>query len=490
MQISKLTAAIYCRFIENNFVLALFMKRLLILLTATILFTGCANKSLTRYEALAPVFEHNGCEATINEVKKQQEDLYGDNTEFLYYFDLGVLYHYNGNYKESADNFAKAEKVYDDLYTRSISNEAAAIVTNDNVRPYRARPFEVLVLHEMQIMNYLAQRDVDGALVEVNRALQAMTALYQKDNDKTNDNGFLRYLTAIVYEMAGEKDEAAIAYYKTVKAYNENILNLPKEAREFVIESLRRSDREDDINTLGLNASLETPKAKAALDGQEIIVIGYAGHGPILGELKMSGTYISGGGLNLTYKDGKTGKVESVTTGVPPVAGATNGQTFHISIALPEARSFRSMVHHFNVTVDNQSGIRPEKVMALDKELEMNLKDDFTNTMVRTAIRVVLRTIAAQATKKAVSKSDNIALTLFTSIGTDIAQNQLEKADLRIALFLPNSIQMTRIPVEPGSHEVTVAAEGDANNAVKVFKFNNVNVKKGEKKFLFVPAVK
>jgi len=464
------------------------MKRLILLLATTLFFTACANKSVTRYEALAPVFEHKGIEAAINEVKKQQEDLYGEKTEFLYYFDLGVLYHYNGNYKESAANFDKADKIYDDLYTRSISNEAAAIVTNDNIRPYRARPFEVLVLHEMQIMNYLALKDVDGAMVEVNRAQKAMTELYQKDNDKTNDNGFLRYLTALVYEMAGEPDEAAIAYYKTVKAYNENILNLPKEVREFVIESLKRTDREDDIKTLKLDNALETPKAKAYYDlGQEIIVIGYAGHSPILGELYLSGTYISGGALNLTYKDGKTGKMESVTLGAPPVAGASNGQTFHISFALPEAHSFKSKVDHFNVTVDNQSS-RPEKVMALDKELEMNLKDDFASTMTRTAIRVVLRTIAAQAAKKAM-ETDNAIFNLFTSIGTDIAQSQLEKADLRIALFLPNSFQMTRIPVEPGSHEVSVAAEGDAGT-VKVFNFGSVPVKKGEKKFIFVPAVK
>ena len=465
------------------------MKQLILLLATTLFFMACANKSITRYEALAPVFEHNGFEAAINEVKKQQEDLYGEKTEFLYYFDLGVLYHYNGNYKESAQNFDKAEKIYDDLYTHSVTNEAAAIVTNDNIRPYRARPFEVLVLHEMQIMNYLAQRDIDGAMVEVSRAQKAMTELYQKDNDKTNDNGFLRYLTAIVYEMAGEPDEAAIAYYKTVRAYDENILNLPKEAREFVIENLIRSDREDDLKKLKLDNSIETTKAKAAYDlGQEIIIVSYAGHGPILTELKMSGTYVNGGMLNLTYKDSKTGKITSSNIGAPPVAGASNGETFHISFALPEAHSFKSLVQRFNVTVDNKSGLRTEKVMALDKELEMNLKDDFANTMTRTAIRVVLRTIAAQAAKKAM-KSDNAWVNLFTSISTDIAQDQMEKADLRIALFLPNSIQMTRIPVEPGSHEVSVAAEGETGT-VKVFNFGSVPVKKGEKKFIFVPAVK
>ena len=181
--------------------------------------------------------------------------------------------------------------------------------------------------------------------------------------------------------------------------------------------------------------------------------------------------------------------MQTTTVDAMPVAGASNGETFHISFALPEAYSFNSKVHHFNVSVDGKSGIRPEKVMALDKELEMNLKDDFTATMTRTAIRVVLRTIAAQAAKKAM-KSDNSLLNLFTSIGTDVAQMQMEKADLRIALFLPNSFQMTRIPVEPGSHEVTVAAESENGGKVKVFNYGKVNVKKGEKKFIFVQAVK
>jgi hypothetical protein len=466
------------------------MKRLLLLFVASILFTACANKSITRYEALAPTFENKGCEETIAQVKKQQKDLYGEKSEFLYYFDLGVLYHYNGDYKESAKNFDKADKIYEDLYTRSVTNEAAAIITNDNIRPYRARPFEVLVLHELQILNYLAQKDIDGAMIEVNRAQKAMAALYQKDKDKTNDNGFLRYLIAIVYEMAGQPDDAAIAYYKTVKAYQENILNLPKEVRQFIVESLRRTEREDDINALGLNNAMETPKAQAVFDqGQEIIVLGYAGHGPILNELRLSGTYVNGGLLSLSYKDGKTGQMQTTTVDAMPVAGASNGETFHISFALPEAYSFNSKVHHFNVSVDGKSGIRPEKVMALDKELEMNLKDDFTATMTRTAIRVVLRTIAAQAAKKAM-KSDNSLLNLFTSIGTDVAQMQMEKADLRIALFLPNSFQMTRIPVEPGSHEVTVAAESENGGKVKVFNYGKVNVKKGEKKFIFVQAVK
>ena len=53
-------------------------------------------------------------------MKKDQDDLYGSNSEFLYYFDLGCLNHYKRNFKESAANFAKAEQIYEDLYTSGV----------------------------------------------------------------------------------------------------------------------------------------------------------------------------------------------------------------------------------------------------------------------------------------------------------------------------------------------------------------------------------
>jgi hypothetical protein len=260
------------------------MKQIFLFLACALLLSSCANKSMTRYETLSGPLEKGGFEAGIKNVIKNQEDLYGSNSEFLYYFDLGTLYHYNGNWAQSAENLAKAEQIYDDLFARSVSNEAAAIVTNDNVRPYRARPFELLALYEMNIVNYLADHDLDGALVEVRRAQIAMEALYQKNNKKVNDAGYLRYLSAIVYEMAGEKDDAAISYFKTVQAYEEDPVALPPEAWEFITEYLRGQGREDDIKTLGRTLPVNAFTAKEAQEkGAEIIVLGYAGHSAILG---------------------------------------------------------------------------------------------------------------------------------------------------------------------------------------------------------------
>lgn len=444
---------------------------------------------MTRYETLAPTLEKKGFDATIAEVKKEKEDLYGSNSEFLYYYDLGVLNHYNRNFDESIKNFAKAEKIYEDLYTKSITNEAAAIVTNDNIRPYRARPFELLTMYQFQILNYLAKMDLDGALVEVRRSQIAMNALYQKDKDKVNDNGFLRYLSGIVYDLDNEKDDAAISYYKAIKAYDESKMGVPNEVFEFVTESLRRMDREDDIRALKKKELASTPKASAIQEnGQEIIVLGYAGHSPILGEMYLSGTFVSGGVMNLYYKDGATGQKNSFTLIAPPVAGA-GSETFHIGFALPEVRDHKSRVNHFEVSLDGKTRIKPEKVMAVDEELKRNMEDEKTSTITRTAVRVILRTIAAQKAKSA-TNTGNVFVDLIKNIGVDVAQGQLEQADLRVGLFLPNSFYMTRIPVEAGSHSVSVAAQGSYGETVGVYNFDSIPVKRGQKVLLIVPAIK
>ena len=61
--------------------------------------------------------------------------LYGKKNLFLYHMDIGALYHYAGVYDSSTNHLLQAADIFDDLFARSITNEAAAIMTNDNIRP-------------------------------------------------------------------------------------------------------------------------------------------------------------------------------------------------------------------------------------------------------------------------------------------------------------------------------------------------------------------
>jgi hypothetical protein len=232
-----------------------------------------------------------------------------------------------------------------------------------------------------------------------------------------------------------------------------------------------------------------TPKATAVHEqGQEIIVLGYAGHSPILGEMYLSGTFVSAGAMNLYYKDGETGNRVSFTLVAPPVPGA-GSETFHIGFALPEVRKYKSRVNQFEVSLDGKTRIKPEKVMDVDQELRQNMDDERNTVITRTAVRVILRTIAAQKAKQATNTGNGI-FDLLKNIAVDVGQTQLEQADLRVGLFLPGSFHMTRIPVQPGSHDVSVAAIGPYGETVGVYKFDKIAVRKGQKVLLIVPAIK
>jgi hypothetical protein len=142
----------------------------------------------------------------------------------------------------------------------------------------------------------------------------------------------------------------------------------------------------------------------------------------------------------------------------------------------------------FAVNVDGQMKVSPEKVVAVDAELDKNMKDENATTMVRTATRVVIRTVAAQKAKSATNTGNGL-FDLVKNIAVDVGQSQLEQADLRVGLFMPNSIYVTRIPVDAGKHQVTITALGSMGQLVGEYKLDQVSVAKGQKKLLVVPAI-
>jgi hypothetical protein len=54
---------------------------------------------------------------------------------------------------------------------------------------------------------------------------------------------------------------------------------------------------------------------------------------------------------------------------------------------------------------------------------------------------------------------------------------------------MPNSIYVTRIPVDAGKHQVTITALGSMGQLVGEYKLDQVSVAKGQKKLLVVPAI-
>ncbi|GBU25209.1 hypothetical protein R83H12_01850 [Fibrobacteria bacterium R8-3-H12] len=433
------------------------MQPLILILSFAIFLASCASPAKLRADNVSKTASVGNYEAAIENIEKDKKKFYNSEDSFLLEFDLGVLQHYNKNYKESIEHFAKAEQILEDLYSRSVSNEAAALLTNDNVRPYRPYPFEIQWLYQTQILNYLALGEIDEAVVEARRALLAIQSLQEKEEDKFNESGTLQYLIALSYEWQKSEDDARIAYDNAKKSF-ENSGYTPKLA------------------------------SQVPQNEQEIIVVGYAGLSPILGENKFWGTYAPDGALFLNYKDAN-GQSQTILLAAMNLGGpGFSGSTVTIQFAIPKMVERLSQNSAFVVNVNGNS--KTAEIFSNTKtSIQKDLENNQTTMLIRTAGRVILRTIAANKAKSKIRTGNGLA-DLALNIGTDLATNAMENADLRLGSALPQTIQILRFPVEPGKHSVKIDVLDNYGRKTGSFTEQSVNVKKGEKAFIFAPALK
>jgi uncharacterized protein len=138
----------------------------------------------------------------------------------VWQMERGLLLRAAGRFQESNEAFAAALRRQEDLFTRSVSNEAAALVVNDLVRPYRAPAHELPFLHLYAAMNYLDLGDREGAQVEA-RALSRMLEERVRPGEEGGaaDWGFGRLFAGMVLESGGEWNDAWIAYRAARGAY-------------------------------------------------------------------------------------------------------------------------------------------------------------------------------------------------------------------------------------------------------------------------------
>ena len=432
------------------------MKYLFLL--CAVFLASCASPAKLRDEKIGKPVAAGDYNTAITTIEKNKKELYKSEDAFLFEFDLGVLHHYNQNYEASIKHFAKAEEIIDELYTRSVTNEAAALLTNDNVRPYRSYPFEIQWLHQTQILNFLALGEIDGAVVQARRALLAIQSLQEKEEDKFNESGALQYLIALSFERQKSEDDARIAYNNAKKNFA---------------------------------SSGYTPKLAAQIpeNEQEIIVVGYAGISPVLGENKFWGTYAKDGALFLHYKDAN-GKEQTILLSVPGLGGAGfDGGTVTVQFAIPKMVDRPSQTSAFSVFVNGNSRLT-EPFSNTKNSLKKDLENGEKVMLLRTAGRVILRTIAASKAKSSLIRTGNPLADLALNIGTDFATYAIENADLRLGTAMPLTLQMSRIPVEPGKHSVKIDILDSHGRKTGTFAEQNVNVKKGEKVFIFAPVLR
>jgi len=487
-----------------------------------LLLTGCANRGLVRYEkvvARAAAQDYLDAAAFL---RADKGALYGGQSELLYNMDLGLLFHYAGRYDSSIAYFARAADIHDALFTRSVSNEAASLLVNDNARPYRGRPYEVLWMRVFQAFNYLALGNPDGARVEMRQGQLLLDEIRRKaDAGEYRDDPLYRGTAALIYDLLGERDDAAIAAYHAVKAHRDAQTTVPAGLAELSCRLLAEADRADDIRLLELSCPARPLLKRGVGAGSgEVVVVGLLGRAPALGETSFQGTWIRDGMLVYHYRDadGKTVTDALPAPGLPPSeaekagkGGRTrSGTTFSIKWAMPSLRDapVQSKVLKVAASVatpegsadpaPGDSGLASPALRDLVVTgeawgntrdlLQQDLDANRTALMVRTVTRVLIRTIASEKAK-AELRTDNPLLNLLTNLGTDFLSGQLEQADVRSWFLLPRTVQIARLTVPAGRHTVQVGAQTDEGRTVQA-DTRAVDVQAGGKAFVFFTSLK
>lgn len=135
----------------------------------------------------------------------------------LYLLDEATIFHTAGRYEESIKVFRKAIDLSEELSGPQVGAKTASIVANDNLIPYQGERFERVLMHVFQVLNYLGLGEEREALVEVRR----IDTLFHNDIDGASKkylrNPFATYLSGLVWQANGKRDDARIDFKRTLK---------------------------------------------------------------------------------------------------------------------------------------------------------------------------------------------------------------------------------------------------------------------------------
>lgn len=345
-----------------------------------------------------------------------------------YLLNAGMLKQLSGDVRGSADMLNEAKQRIQELDAISPTEFLGSVTINDTLRSYIPSPSERVLIHAVQIQNYLALGELDSARVEV---LQADLLLreYRKRHNKNAQLASVYYLMGMVFEMGGEWDDALIAYRRAKDQLSAQAI--PKALQQALMLSAYRTGNTQEFNGYVRDfapdaKTLKTLKAKQ-------------GWATVLG----------------VYWQGRSVEKVSSSTAV-----FSNELGRSISLAVPAYESFRfanTQNKHPYALAKSQS--ERDWVMAryLDwqgiESVNDRLQTDLAEALVGVTARMVARAVARHQVKRELVKkhgeqyeSGLLALEFLSLF--------LEKADTRGWSALPANILISRARVPVGNDAI------------------------------------
>ena len=395
--------------------------KLLSFLIANMMLASCATHSQYAHSLRDGLVAGNpGASLAIAEKKDPEQK------EVVTTLEKGMLRRMNNDYSGSNQIFEVAKQEIEKLYGISITENVASVTINDTFRGYEGDRFEQLLLHAYMAMNYIQLGHLDEARVEM---LQANVKMMEW-GEAPEEDAFLRYLEGIIYENLKESDNALISYRKAYSVYKE------RGGRQYpVMPLVLKKDILRLLSAKGLRSEFKSARKDFGLADYmpaepdngfgEVIIIINNGLAPIKSEA------------------------------VLPIFSTEVEQ--NLRVAFPVYRYSKGVLYTPDIMVGKKNfGV--ETVEDVDALARYSLEQQMPAIMARATARAVVKYNTQQT-----PESGSLASLLLT-----VTNMVTERADTRSWTTLPQEIQLQRIRLPVGEHQLSIRMKSSSGQVVDV----------------------
>lgn len=407
------------------------------------------------------------------EVREAGKTVYGERNRLLYHMDLGMALHVAGDWAASARQLEAADRLGEDLYTKSLSSEAASLVTSDLTVPYAGEEFERILVNVVNAINHDLLGSPDEALVEVRRVEEKFRYYHEHAEGRYRKSAFAFYLAGMFYENAGMPDDALISYRDALVAYREGAATLGVGAPVALERDVSRLS-----SMLGADPGVELDYDADSTQGKgEIIALHYLGPGPRKKERIIE--FALGQGLVHLYSmDVKSEEQKDVQRAVSVAKGLA--ASTQVTIAYPVFDQPPLSATQAVLEVDGCGQTYSVLVENVSQVASVNLEDRMGAQWARIVARAVLKFLLAQAAGDVAERlSGNKGVGLLFHAVTQASLSAAESADTRGWRTLPALIHMSRVNCPPGLYNVRIMHVGGRGGGT--LSYSNVKVQDGYK---------
>ena len=427
------------------------------LLLCALLLSGCANlrTDKTQYAGMDKLLAKANYPAAIAKIETAKETAYTYKDRVVYFLDLGMLLHWNGDYEKSNEMLEKAERGIEANFTKSVTRSASSMIMNDNVLAYAGEDYEDIYLNAFKALNYLALGLNDEAFVEVRRINLKLVQLedkYDKVAQKMNraeeahetfvpgtshfqESALGRYLGMMLYRADYKWDDVRIDLEKIDRGWKlqPDIYTFPMP--DFSRSTQRINAPKARLNVIAFNGLAPDKKATTFYIHTEENIIVLAGTAEnYLGKQSLSGLSII------------------------PWDGVNEG--YHFKIQLPSMKKRSSTTARIEVEVVGKTTQNLQRLESLENVAIEAFNIQKPLIYLKTITRSVIKGLAAEQAKQEMTKNMDSGLGFFTRLAADLLVDQTENADLRVSRFFPSEVAIREIHLDEGTYTVRIKYYG------------------------------